>query len=113
MWSSEKENWRAGRSREEVVNADLDRTRPTAQPQVVFKTIRLATDFSEASQVALRYAATVGRLHYSKVFIVHVVSHAKPDISIHQKLTATDTISTSPQAGPPLDKGSSLSLNVD
>lgn len=51
----------------------------TAQSQVVFKTILLATDFSVASQVALRYAATTGRLYHSKVLVVHIVSHAKPD----------------------------------
>jgi nucleotide-binding universal stress UspA family protein len=46
--------------------------------QVVFKNILLATDFSDASQVALRYAATMGSLYHSKVFIVHIVNHAKP-----------------------------------
>lgn len=51
---------------------------PTAQLQVVFKNILLATDFSDASQVALRYAATLGGLYHSKVFIVHIVNHAKP-----------------------------------
>jgi len=51
---------------------------PTAQAQVIFKNILLATDFSDASQVALCYAATVGSLYHSKVFIVHIVNHAKP-----------------------------------
>lgn len=50
----------------------------TAQSRVVFKNILLATDFSDASQIALHYAATLGRLYRSKVFIVHIVSHAKP-----------------------------------
>ncbi len=51
---------------------------PTAESRVVFKNILLATDFSDASQIALRYAATLGRLYHSKIFIVHIVGHAKP-----------------------------------
>lgn len=43
-----------------------------AQPPPVFKNILLATDFSDTSQIALRYAIGLANLYHSKILVVHL-----------------------------------------
>jgi len=42
--------------------------------EIRFKRILIATDFSDASRNALRYAAAIARHHGARLYIVHVVS---------------------------------------
>lgn len=42
--------------------------------EVCFKRILIATDFSDASRNALRYAAAIARHHAARLYIAHVVS---------------------------------------
>lgn len=42
--------------------------------EIWFKRILVATNFSDASQNALRYAAAIARHHGARLYIVHVVS---------------------------------------
>jgi nucleotide-binding universal stress UspA family protein len=46
---------------------------PELQPQVSFKNILLATDFSAASEKAFAYAVAVARRHGSKITLAHVI----------------------------------------
>ena len=46
---------------------------PELQPQVSFKNILLATDFSAASEKAFAYAVAVARRHGSKITLSHVI----------------------------------------
>ncbi len=46
---------------------------PQQRPTVSFKKILLATDFSDASEKALTYAAAIARLHGSRIYVVHVL----------------------------------------
>jgi nucleotide-binding universal stress UspA family protein len=46
-----------------------------SQSRTDFKNILVATDFSEASQIALHYAISVGRLYHSKILIAHIIHH--------------------------------------
>ena len=45
------------------------------QAGISFKSILLATDFSEVSERALAYATAIARLHGSKIYVVHVIPH--------------------------------------
>jgi nucleotide-binding universal stress UspA family protein len=51
---------------------------PQVTQGISLKNILLATDFSQFSEYALRYAVGIARSHGSKVYAVHVVSPEKP-----------------------------------
>lgn len=44
------------------------------RPEIHFKRVLIATDFSDASRNALRYAAAIARNHGARLHVVHVVS---------------------------------------
>lgn len=56
--------------------------------EIQFKRVLIATDFSDASRNALRYAAAIARNHEARLHVVHVVSSVGyrmvgPDAEIH------------------------------
>jgi nucleotide-binding universal stress UspA family protein len=54
-----------------------------AQPRPVFKNILLATDFSDTSQIALRYAIGLADLYHSKILVVHVTRETSASVETH------------------------------
>jgi len=68
-----------------------------AVPDVALKSVLIATDFSEASQKALRHALAIARHFDAKFYLAHVVSHlgytiAGPEASqLAAEKTARDT----------------------
>ena len=46
---------------------------PRQEATLSFKSILLATDFSDASEKAFNYAIAIARLHGSKIYLVHVL----------------------------------------
>lgn len=60
---------RAAESKRGHVSSPQDQSK-----EIRFKRILIATDFSDASRNALRYAAAIARHHGARLYIVHVVS---------------------------------------